>query len=144
MAFRPIYNPGKALFCCQRVTDANSILVNDAAAARIIPNQDSAAITGSFAAPSSSSFSDPVTPDRLTYFAYVLISHGKNGFGAFIFNSASPRAASAGVDEQENANNDRLYIDRPLNAQLPFDDIVFWRTQEQVMAETNNDTCARP
>lgn len=53
----------------------------------------------------------------------VLVSHGANGFGAFLPSGAA-LAASADVDEQENGDNDNVAVQRTPTAN--FDDLVLW------------------
>jgi type II secretory pathway pseudopilin PulG len=61
----------------------------------------------------------------------VILSHGRNGFGAInsVTNAANPAAASP--DEQENADNDTRFVSRAVAGALgstagEFDDIVTW------------------
>ena len=55
----------------------------------------------------------------------LILSHGKNGFGAFLSNGAQISSATASADEQENADADSIYILRETNLQS-FDDVVDW------------------
>lgn len=60
----------------------------------------------------------------------ILISHGKNGFGAYLPDgsqldgSSDPNKLSPDDDEQENANSDTIFVSK---TQTPtFDDLVDW------------------
>lgn len=60
----------------------------------------------------------------------VLISHGKNGYGATNSASGTPYAAPTGNDELENTDNDRDFVSRVATATGAaageFDDILIW------------------
>ncbi len=103
--------------------------------------------TGIFDAPSTVG-GGTVTGDNLAYFAYVLISHGSNGEGSYVFGQTSRKTFNnAGDAEKVNAGNTGRYvvIPRSLTAGSGyFDDIVLWRTQQGLMTELGNDSCARP
>lgn len=87
--------------------------------------------------------------DRTTVAAYVLISHGKNGVGAWRRNGASriPRTASTSTQEKENAQVDTsgavetadiIYRDdfikdwSGIATADYFDDFVRWKTEAQI------------
>lgn len=90
----------------------------------------------------------------LRYFAYAVISHGKNGEGAYMINSTNTRPwKSAGDSERINGfisdGDARGYqvMDLPISTRRGatyFDDIVLWRTQETTMSETGNNSCILP
>jgi hypothetical protein len=77
--------------------------------------------------------------------AIVLVSFGRNGFGAFLDNGTkqfSANAASYSADEQQNASDHSisrsgLFIMAPRRESSSnyFDDIVMWRTQKQLYSE---------
>jgi len=81
-------------------------------------------------------------------FAVAIISHGRNGIGAFLANGTNARLAGAvGADEQANIDNNRDIVSHPVNATAGpnyFDDIVIWRTQIGLMGELNNASCYAP
>lgn len=95
-------------------------------------------------------YTDPVTADKVSPLsddppraAYVLISHGENAHGGYIWGSGNQRSlAGAGTDEQHNAqaagaradNGNRLSreIVTGFNQQ-EFDDIVRSRTPAQIL-----------
>ena len=83
--------------------------------------------------------------------AFVLISHGENGDGAFIGDGNRNRLVSGslvGNDENENNNYNRLYYTgarRAGNAAATyFDDIVLWMTQDGIMAANGTSSCQYP
>jgi prepilin-type N-terminal cleavage/methylation domain-containing protein len=98
--------------------------------------------------------------ENISFVAYVLISHGQNGYGRYLTSFDNPTDARyidttlVGDAEAQNAsvttpsgNNPWQFADLPRNEQQGagyFDDIVFWRTQEAVMYEFGNDSCAMP
>ena len=58
----------------------------------------------------------------------VIISHGRNGYGAINANTGVPNVAPASSDELENADNDRDAVSKTQSniAASEFDDIVVW------------------
>lgn len=154
-------NKNKAIFCCQRSlgnklkiyrkdgTNANSDLVSY--------DQDHRPPGSTQANPGDFTDVDTVatgTADYLGYVAYALISHGNNGEGSYTLpndtdqtnNRKTIKAGTSNV-ERENADDDMVFVDQPINMGAGsnyFDDIVLWRTQESLMIELGNDSCARP
>lgn len=86
---------------------------------------------------------------RATAIAYIIVSHGPNGFGAYQPDNGGARldAASAPGLEAENADNDQTFNDVTLrsdaNNNQQFDDIVFWRTQDAIMT-AKGESCVVP
>ena len=89
--------------------------------------------------------------------ALVLISHGRNGSGAFLADGTRGRylEGAPGNAEIENGAGDaavaqawdRVFFIGPLNdggGNAHFDDIVLWRTQDGIMAETGTSSCVYP
>ena len=91
--------------------------------------------------------------------AYILISHGENGLGAFTGNGAGRIAIPAGADfdaERENADGDvTFYTSDRLASQSPggagqdlfrpnIDDIIFWQTPTQIMGRIGGVSCIHP
>lgn len=80
--------------------------------------------------------------------AYALVSHGRNGAGAFIVGTNNRLSlADAGVDEVENAdNNDNTFKYRRRvfapGTNAHFDDVVMWDTQMSLYNALPNGTCA--
>jgi len=66
--------------------------------------------------------------DLTTIAAYVLVSHGANGMGAFL--PSGQKLADGIGNELENSDNDQVYIKREINNS--FDDIVEFRTRSQI------------
>jgi hypothetical protein len=81
-------------------------------------------------------------------FAVAIVSHGKNGIGAYLGNGNGLQLAGpAGRDEEINLGNNGRAITHAMNtAPGPdyFDDIVVWRTQSTLMGELNSATCYAP
>lgn len=71
--------------------------------------------------------------------AYVIISHGKNGAGAFL-ESGNQLAAPTDQNELENADGttDLIYIDQPLSN--TYDDIITFLTKNQITNLNRNHT----
>ncbi|MBI1326634.1 MAG: prepilin-type N-terminal cleavage/methylation domain-containing protein [Alphaproteobacteria bacterium] len=83
---------------------------------------------------------------RMAVVAYVIVSHGKNGYGAYLANNAFdiylPSARS--VAEEENSDGDKFFVEGPAGGPAGrFDDIVIWRTQISLMADAGA-SCALP
>lgn len=93
---------------------------------------------------------DPVfapAADNVTIPAMVLVSHGRNGLGAFTEAGTRIPLAGASPDEIENANGDRVFVSRPYSegdGDNYFDDIVIWRTQDHLYTEAGGGSCAIP
>lgn len=151
------YSPGKARFCCQQVVNPQIEIFNDNAATNLATNLQS--ITGSPMGDPGTIIATAPANHRLTYIAYLLISHGQSGDGFYIlpsedrtFSTARP-LSNAGTGETENGNGTSTeetnlrFVAMPMNngtGTTHYDDIVLWRTQEQVMSEFGNDSCAKP
>ena len=93
----------------------------------------------------------PVPPEagNEELFAVAIISHGRNGIGAYLVNGTNGRlSGTVGADEEINLSAGRNYVvSRPINATPGpnyFDDIVIWRTQLTLMGELNNASCYAP
>jgi hypothetical protein len=93
----------------------------------------------------------PVPPEagNEELFAVAIISHGKNGIGAYLVNGANGRLSGiVGADEEVNLSGGWNHVvSRPINATPGpnyFDDIVIWRTQLSLMGELNNASCYAP
>ncbi len=136
-------NPLKANFCCRAVANANRLhaYTNIGTLADSVPAQAPAPMTlQNVNTPSVS------TGGTIAYIAYILVSHGKNGLGAYKLGTAT-RTATTGASAAEimNATDDMDFADLPINLNAGanyFDDIVFWRTQQHVISETEGDSCA--
>ena len=111
--------------------DTANIIVTDPATGNVRPGVE----TGNITAP-----------------AFVLISHGPNGRGAFL---AQDNAGQYETDpvytlERENWEHsaNRLYYtggqNRTQNPATHFDDIVLWMTQDGIMAVKGTSSCQYP
>lgn len=94
--------------------------------------------------------------------AFVLISHGRNGQGAFLTTDSGPPMQRNGVPtssrEKQNADLSQGTAPAPAPAEARlyyagqqkftgsdyFDDIVIWMTQDQIMAYTGTSSCRFP
>lgn len=86
--------------------------------------------------------------------AFVLVSHGPNGLGAYLGNDTTGRAPGAAGPELENADGDsgtplqrRTFVDGPWNLSPGpehFDDIVRWMTQDGILAAHGALSCQYP
>lgn len=80
--------------------------------------------------------------------AFVLVSHGPDGKGAWVGNGSDKRMyPPESGPELQNADNDRIFVDGPWNL-VPgpnyFDDIVRWMTQDGIMAAHGALSCQYP
>lgn len=119
-----------------------------------------------------SGLSGTIMDVNLEYIAYALISHGPNGEMSYVWGQQNRKTRiNAGTYEIENADNDnlpvaprnRVIVDwqqempapnggtalRPVRNDLPgdpnnYDDIVLWKTQDQVMSAGGHTSCAMP
>ena len=69
----------------------------------------------------------------------IILSHGKNKFGAFNENSLTQNTLPADADELSNsyvANFDNNFILKSLNSEI-FDDIMIYKTRNQLVEEFN-------
>lgn len=79
--------------------------------------------------------------------AFVLVSHGKNGLGAYLGNgTAAKYSAPVTANEIENANGDGVFVDStPSSAPASYyDDIVRWMTQDGIIAAHGALSCQYP
>jgi prepilin-type N-terminal cleavage/methylation domain-containing protein len=83
--------------------------------------------------------------------AFVLVSHGPDGLGAYLGNGTTGRNPPANGPELENANANRTFADGPWDtSKTPatnnkyFDDIVRWMTQDGVLAAHGALSCQYP
>lgn len=72
--------------------------------------------------------------------AFVLVSHGGNGNGAFV--QSGGRIAGAGGDEVENADADEAFVTTgSAGPGAEFDDIVQWVGQHALVTYLGNEAC---
>lgn len=141
----------KKYFCCRQAALSEQVEVLtfpdplDTGATPITPVRDIQGLHGY--SPTGLGAAVP-KGQSLRYFAYVLVSHGKNGEGSYIMRRTGRKPwRIAGTREQENGASSTVFYDLPINTKSGndyFDDIVLWRTQDQVMAETGNNSCMNP
>jgi prepilin-type N-terminal cleavage/methylation domain-containing protein len=65
------------------------------------------------------------------YAQIVLVSHGKNGKGAWTRSGSGKITASSDADEAENSDDDYIFVQKSKNS--TFDDIVRFKTLEQII-----------
>lgn len=84
---------------------------------------------------------------RSTDVAYVLISHGQNGSGAYNISTGTPLDVPASPLEMENADGDSIFREHIWRSDTgdakQMDDIVLWRTQDMIFA-AQGETCLLP
>lgn len=94
---------------------------------------------------------NPAANNRLI--AFVLISHGPNGNGAFIehINNIHTTSVPANSPDLENINTPTgsnlsfiSTIQNNANNNSFFDDILVWKTNDQLVSAFGNDSCAHP
>ncbi len=85
---------------------------------------------------------------RTTEAVYVIVSHGKNGFGAWTYSGTGPLAASSDTDEVQNAQDGGVYNSTFVqkDSSTTFDDIVEYKTKalliDNISGITDSTTCA--
>lgn len=165
-------NPRKARFCCVSQTSGNNIYIAASSDltitsrvggtyASVLATSNPRTASG-LGAPNTctdceayattsemfSKFPNINVPasDVSTGIAFILVSHGANGYGAFQDNASRFRPTDGGPDEDENADIDRAFVDRSDQSDSStdyYDDIVLWRTQDAMFAE-QGESCAKP
>lgn len=89
--------------------------------------------------------STALTPRTIEAPAFALVSHGPNGLGAYLANNSMGQYRPAILyppDEAENANGDRTFRTGEPNS--TFDDIIYWDTQNGIMAQSGISSCVGP
>jgi type II secretory pathway pseudopilin PulG len=143
----------KARFCCSGALPGTDLVVIDVNKQSQIARPRQTAPTSY--RPANVIFPDPFVPDvqvpandRATASVYVLVSHGRDGHGAWT-GAGKARFPLAGATpaEIENANGDRVFIEiAPADragAEKSFDEVVLWRTQDMIFAERGK-SCSLP
>jgi hypothetical protein len=142
-------NPFKARFCCAAPFNPD-IIVNVSGAPT--PTRDAAAANYARA---DNTVLDVGTQAETVVFA--LISHGANGWGAFMRNAAVPKHGTnnagivtvpLGANETENADGDLNFADFPKalgdTPATYYDDIVMHFTQNQIYGHLGDVDCRTP
>lgn len=157
-------NPEKARFCCPPMgissddyyTDKDIVMLDTAGGKAVWPrtrntdtkfydHQDTRADI-----PLMDTVREPGVNDYETP-AFILVSHGPNRFGAYTGKTSSDRMLDvngvSGTDETENQDGDKTFILRDYTAEQSnsyYDDLVLWRTQNQIYSEFGDDSCLKP
>jgi type II secretory pathway pseudopilin PulG len=143
----------KARFCCSGALPGTDLVIFDAnkQSQLAVPRQTSPASYR----PANVIFPDPFVADvqvpandRATAPVYVLVSHGRDGHGAWT-GTGKARFPLTGATpaEIENANGDRVFIEIPpagrAGVEMSFVEVVLWRTQDMIFAEQGK-SCSLP
>jgi len=157
-------NPLKARFCCPPVGHSSDVYYKDkdiaildtaggdslwprarSDASKFYDHQDTRADI-----PLMDTVREPDANDYETP-AFILVSHGPNRYGAYTGKTSGDRMLDVngffGTDETENQDGDRTFIIREYTADQGndyFDDLVLWRTQNQIYSEFGDNSCLRP
>lgn len=146
-------HPMKARFCCpdDTVAISSDLAIQDENGDDLWPltrtNSDFDDVGVAYYT-SGSTFD--IVNDNVTAPSFLIVSHGPNEYGAYIRGGARKggNAALTGDGEDENQNGDNLFVStRPNHSRDGsdnFDDIVMWRTQDQLFAETGVGSCVVP
>lgn len=143
----------KARFCCSGAMPGTDLVILDVnkQSQIAVPRQTSPTSYR----PANVIFPDPFVPDvqvpandRVTAPVYVLVSHGREGYGAYTgAGKARFTVVGATPAEIENANGDRIFIEIPpaerAGIEKKFDGVVLWRTQDMIFAEQGK-SCSLP
>jgi prepilin-type N-terminal cleavage/methylation domain-containing protein len=91
----------------------------------------------------------PVPPSPMDRtIAFVLVSHGKDGDGAWMKNAGrKPPTVTPNAQESVNYNGDLNFVDNVYSTagnDHYFDDVVLWKTNDQLISQFGNDNCMRP
>ncbi len=143
-------NPRKARFCCQyHPTTLTDLVITSAFSGGVSLQQTYVPGVPSPINTPRVSVSNPNTQTPV----FILVSHGKNRTGAFIGNGTQSRILNVpnNIFENETANldNDRSFVAAALSTNDAvggryFDDILLWKTQDQLLGAFGRDSCARP
>lgn len=142
------FNPRKAKFCCPSLTWIGGA-ANDV---RVLRSSGGVSVSGAPPVRSGGEGNISVREDNdanmtgtSEAIAFALVSHGADGFGAYV--PGAGRLPGAVGDEAENADADRDFVSRArvdAGGGAVFDDIVAWRTNYSLMAQLNSSGCMTP
>lgn len=155
-------NPIKARFCCAQDNSAASegVFINDAMTQSAWPflQRNESLPVGEWSH-FNTQYAGALHDRSLSYFAYNLISFGKNGSGARVFRgdgNAAGQITGEGtgfaslVDDPTQPSAVAANVYRSVRPWLLargehyYDNIVLWRTQDQVISETGLANCRTP
>jgi len=143
-------NGPKSRFCCPDIAlIASDITVQDAGGTKIWTSMRDN-VVGDYAAVDTPIVLSSLTPPAMNVeaIAFVLVSHGPNGNGAFLAKGTRiPPDASTGTAEIENQNGDNVFVYAPQNntkGAAHFDDIVMWQTQDELYSALGHLSCQIP
>ncbi len=152
-------NRRKARFCCSgedlpqdivicRGTDGGAAACDARDRTPLWPRDP---VAGGFYADSNIEDSTGAFSDRTSAPVFVLISHGPDSHGAYRRDLSGVQedfASIAGTFEEANADPAlRIVWDLPVNTQdgdNHFQDFLFWKTQDQLLAHLLGESCAGP
>jgi len=142
-------NGPKSRFCCPDNTLIESdITVQDAGGTKLWTSTRDNVAADYAAVDTPPPFSKAPPAMNVAAIAFVLVSHGANGKGAFLPNGTRiPTDPSTGAAEIENQNGNNVFVYAPLNntnGAAHFDDVVMWRTQDELYSALGHVSCRIP
>jgi hypothetical protein len=80
----------------------------------------------------------PGTAEITPAAAFVVLSHGENGLGAWLPSGQRKTTAGVSANEGENTDGAEPFVDKPLSQAVgdEFDDIVIWREKPALAQAT--------
>jgi hypothetical protein len=144
-------NPFKAKICCVTYNPTYDIRIFDRLGSprEVFPKTHNISLYAAVDVPYNGVLPPPDFDTRII--AFALVSHGENGDGAYIRDSNTRQAvtvaAGAGAQESENQDDDLDFVSTDFsktNNANYFDDIVIWRTNEQLISAFDNNSCEKP
>lgn len=143
-------NTVKAHLCCAANSNLADLTVIDHTTNNMFSGQHSAT-ANRYDDPDTAFNRPPATVPEISnrFVAFALLSHGRNGDGAYIKNSAATNPVTVGgtPPEAENRNGDFTLRADELAENDPasyYDDILVWRTNEQLVSAFGDAGCAKP
>lgn len=143
------FNPPKARFCCPNLPVLETALGPGPAVLDAGGNllwEDVVPLDPDEYGPANSPGAS-VIGGNIEAMAFVLVSHGANGRGAYI--ETGDRLPTAGLadNELENTNENGVYVIAPrtdISIVGYYDDIVVWKTQRELYNMTGHGKCIVP
>lgn len=152
-------NVFKARVCCPdlqpNATRHDIVITARAGGTSVFSQANNARVSGNYDLVNRPATTAQAVPGSNRLIAFVLISHGENGDGAFLaqqnMNNKRPITANANAEESENRDDDLDFVsttrstaDGVVNGNNYFDDIVVWKTNDQLVSIHGNNSCVRP